>query len=145
MTTAATATTPLAPLVRVAVLPGLAVAAVAVVVAAIADGAAGAAGALVGAVLVTGFFAVGQLVLHALRAMDPAALFVIAILTYLLQIVAMLAVLSAFARDERLADAVSAKALGVTAIVLAVTWSLGLMRAARRGRAPLYDLDGGAR
>jgi ATP synthase protein I len=145
MTTADMARTPLAPLVRAAILPGLLVGGASAVVAGLAWGSAGLWGVLVATVLVTGFFTFGQLVLHAVRWLDPGALFLIAMLTYLMQVVVLLAVFASFRKNPALGDAVSAKAVGVTVIVMAVTWSIGLMAAARRERIPVFDVEVGRR
>jgi ATP synthase protein I len=143
MTTADMAKTPLAPLVRVAILPGLGVGAASAVVAFIAVGVPGFLGALLATVLVTGFFTLGQLVLHVVRWLDPAALFIIAMLTYVMQVVVLLAVFASFRNNDAWGGTVSAKVAGITIIVLAVTWSFGLLAAARRGRTLVYDLEGG--
>lgn len=145
MTTAALARTPTAPLVRAAVLPGLLVGLVAAGVAALVDGTAGFWGALLGAGLVTGFFTLGQVVLNIVRSALPALFLLVGLMTYLMQVVILLAVFASFSRNEQWADSVSPTALGFTIIVCTAVWTVGLVVASTRERIVLYDLAGDER
>src|SRR4051812_11587117 len=107
MTTAEMARTPLTPLVRAAVLPGLLVGAISAVVGAVVVGSPGVWGALLGTVLVTGFFLLGQVILQAVRSMLPALLLLVGLLTYLLQVVILLAVFASFSRNPDWSEALS--------------------------------------
>ena len=147
MTTARTATTasPLMLLVRAALVPSVCGGTVCGLVFLATDGSAGAAGSVMGAVLVIAFFCLGRLVLEAMRVTDAWVYLVIALLTYGLQVVALLALFAAFQRNPSWETSVSPTALGVTVIVCTVVWTTGLVIASRRERTPLYDLGGRAR
>ena len=105
-------------------------------------GTPGAWGAALGASLVVGFFAVGAAVLTVFRDVPPAALLVIALLTYALQAVALLAVYAAFVRHPAWAEAVSTRALGLTTLACTLAHSAGLIAALRTSRTPVFDAGG---
>lgn len=142
MTTEARATTPLAPMVRAVALPSLAVGLVIAVIAFAVDGAGAFWSALAGALLASAFFATGQVVLHVLRSVPPATLLLVALLTYVLQVVVLLAVYASFVRDAGPGSAFSATAFGVAIIASTAVWIVGLIRVAKRERIPLYQLGG---
>lgn len=142
MTTAEMARTPLAPLVRAAVLPGLLVGALSAVVAGLGEGWPGVWAAIGGTLVVTGFFFGGQVVLQVVRSVQPALLLVVALFTYVLQIVILLAVFASFRRNESWSDTVSPTALGATILACTVVWTIGLVVASTRERIVLYDLSG---
>jgi hypothetical protein len=145
MTTAEMARTPLAPLVRAAILPGLLVGAVSAGVGFLAAETPGLWGALIGALLVTGFFTLGQVVLHSMRSVQPSLFLLVGLLTYLLQIVILLAVFASFSKHESWEDTISPTALGLTTIACTAIWTVGLVVASTRERIVLYDLGGDAR
>ena len=124
---------------------GLVAGAVCTAMAAALVGASGAWGAMVGAVLVVGFFGSGQVVLRVARDVPPALLLLVAVLTYTLQAVALLALYAAFARRPAWNELISTDALGVTALVCTLTWTTALVLAARNSRMPVYDADGSGR
>jgi ATP synthase protein I len=145
MTTEARASTPLVPLVRAAVLPGLAVGGAVSLVALLIEGSGGFWGAVSGTLLVTAFFATGQVVLHAFKNTDPGFLLIIALLTYALQVVVLLAIYVGFANGGTSRDEFSTKAFGVAVLASTAVWIFGLIRVAKRERIPLYDLEGSQR
>jgi ATP synthase protein I len=145
MTTETRASTPLAPLVRAAVLPGLVAGIVVALVALMVEGAAGLWGALAGAVLVTAFFGSGQLVLRAFKQIEPMFLMAIALMTYALQVVVLIVLYAVFANSDVSEDQFSTKAFGVAVLVSTAVWIVALIRAAKRERIPLYELEGSQR
>lgn len=120
---------------------GLVAGAVCTAMAAALVGASGAWGAIVGAVLVVGFLGLGQVVLTVARDVPPALLLLVAVLTYTLQAVALLAVYAAFARRPAWSEAISTDALGLTALVCTLTWTTTLVLVVRDSRMPLYDTE----
>ncbi len=102
-------------------------------------------GALLGAVLTSGFFLSGQLVLRAMRSIAPHLLMIIALLTYALQVVVLLAVFSALHSGARWSERMSTTSLGVTILACTAAWTVSLVGVARRERVVLFDLDEGAR
>jgi ATP synthase protein I len=105
----------------------------------VAVGAPGLVGSLIGAGLVVGFFGLGHLVLTRLRDIEAPMFFLIAMLTYVLQVICLLAVFGSFASWS---DGVSATALGLTIVACTLAWTTGLVVASRRQRIPLFDLGG---
>jgi len=142
MTTEARATTPLAPMARAAALPSLVVGLAVALVALMVDGSGAFWSALAGSLLASAFFATGQIVLYLLRSVPPATLLLVALLTYVLQVVVLLAVYASFVRDADPASAFSATAFGVAIIACTAVWIVGLIRVAKRERIPLYQLGG---
>ena len=142
MTTAGTPVRPLAPLLRAAVLPSLVVGTACAVAGAATAGADALAGALLGTALVVGFFWAGQATLEAVRSVGPALFLVVALLTYTLQVVVLLAVFASFRRNETWSEHVSTTALGITVIVCTGVWSVGVIVASRQQRVPIYDVGG---
>lgn len=144
MTTASTTHRPIALLVRMAVVPSVVAGLLCAAVAAGVAGSDAMWGALLGTLLVTGFFWFGQVVLHTLRTIAPGLFLVVGLLTYTLQVVALLAVFASFRRGEGWAEHVSGTALGVTVIVCTAIWTVGLVVASHFSRVPLYDASGRA-
>ncbi|MBA2444367.1 MAG: hypothetical protein H0V49_03430 [Nocardioidaceae bacterium] len=104
------------------------------------DGVAGVAGAALGMSLVIGFFGLGRFVLELMRVTEASIYLIIALLTYGLQVVALLALFAGFQRNPSWGTRISTTALGVTVIVCTLVWTTGLVVAARRERTPLYEL-----
>ena len=115
--------------------------AVCTVVAAVVAGSPGAWGALVGGALVLGFFGLGHAVLTVFRDVAPSLVLVVAMLTYALQAVALLAVYVAFARRPQWSEAVSTDALGLTALGCTLVWTTALVLTSRGARMPVYDAE----
>lgn len=122
-----------------AVLASLVAGLVCAVVATTATGTSGLYGALIGAGLVIVFFGLGHLVLTGLRSVEPATFFLIAMLTYVLQVMCLLAVFGSFASWSA---SVSDTALGLTIVVCTLVWTAALVVTSRRQRTPLFDLGG---
>ena len=139
MTTAGTPERPLAPLWRVALVPSVVAGLACAAVGAGTVGSAAMWGALLGTVIVTGFFWFGQVVLYALRSIEPGLFLVVGLLTYVLQVVALLAVFASFRRGQGWTEQVSGRSLGVTVIVCTAIWTVGLVVASHFSRVPLYD------
>ena len=132
-------------MMRAVVLPSVAVGLVCALVGLLVDGSAGVYGALLGTGLVVGFFALGRAALTLVRTVAPEMFLVVGLLTYLLQVVVLLAVFAGFRSNADLRAAVSTTALGLTVIACTLVWTTGLVVAARRERTPLYDLGGDGR
>lgn len=145
MTTARNApvASPLMLFVRAALIPSVFAGLLCGAVFLAVDGSAGLAGSALGAGLVIAFFCLGRVVLEVMRVTEAVVFLVLALLTYSLQVVALLALFAAFERNPSWGTAVSTTALGVTVIVCTVVWTTGLVLASRRDRTPLYDLGGG--
>jgi len=124
---------------RSAVAPGLVAAMGCTIIALAVAGTPGLFGALVGAACVLGFFGFGQLVLEVFRSITPSMLLVIALMTYLLQVVALLAVYALFQDNPKWQQSISTTSLAVTAMVCTMIWMAGLVHAARRERIPLFE------
>ena len=111
----------------------------AVALGAVTAGSAGAAGAAIGSALVLLFFGAGALVVNAVASVSPAASLLVALLTYLLEVVAMGAVFAALGRSGALGDSVDGAWIGVVVIALTLVWLGAQTFAALRSRQPLYD------
>lgn len=145
MTTASSAAHRPAPVVRAAVLPSVVAGLVCAGLATILAGRPGLYGALAGALLVAAFLGFGHLTLQLMSVVNPQFQLGIALLTYGLQVVALLAVYAAFSKNPAWTEAVSARAVGVTIMVCAIVWSAGRVIAAGRERRPLFDTEDGRR
>lgn len=142
MTTAwpTTGASPWSLILRTSLFPTLATGAVCILIFFALDGVAGVAGAAMGMSLVIGFFGLGRLVLELMRATEAILYLIIALLTYGLQVVGLLALFAGFQRNPSWETRVSTTALGVTVIVCTLAWTTGLVVASRCERTPLYDL-----
>jgi len=135
---------------RAGVLSGLGCAVVGLVAAGVGlavSGAAAAFGALIGAGLAGGVFVLGALAVQVVSRVYPPASLLVALLTYVCQVLAALMVFAVLSRGALLDDGtVSAPWVGATLAACALLW-VGLhVRVAATARVPLYDLpDAGAR
>ena len=68
-------------------------------------------------------------------------LLAVALMTYALQVVVLLAVYAVFANSGISEDDFSTKAFGVAVLASTAVWMVGLIRVAKRERIPLYDLE----
>lgn len=118
-------------LTAVASTAGLA--AVGAVVAGLVGGAPAAWGVVVGAVTVVAVFALGMGITQTVATLSPALSLVVALLTYLLQLVTLVVVLAALERSTLLDTTLDRVWIGATVIVGTVMWSLALVRADLRG------------
>ena len=108
-----------------------------VVVAGFSGGSSAAYGVLVGAVAVVVVFSFGMAVTHAAAALSPAMSLLVALLTYLLQLVLLVVVLTSLERSGLLGATLDREWIGGTIIVGTLVWSWALVRAATR-RTALY-------
>ena len=133
------------PVGRAVVLPSLVVGLICALAGLLAEGSSGLYGGLIGVGLVVGFFWLGRAALLVVRDVTPEVFLVFGLLTYLLQVVVLLAVFAGFRRHDEWSDAVSTTTLGLTIIACTVVWTVGLIIASRRDRSPIYDLGDDAR
>jgi len=73
---------------------------------------------------------------------EPGLFLVVGLLTYVLQVVALLAVFASFRRGQGWTEQVSGRSLGLTVIVCTAIWTVGLVVASHFSRVPLYDASG---
>lgn len=150
MTTAAIRTRP-APVARrggAAVLAGAAVAVLAggllaAVVAALTSGAPAALGVAVGVGVVLAAFGLGAFVVDLVAGVLPAASLMVALLTYVLQVVVLWVVFSALDSSSLLDGTLDRTWLGVTVIVGCLVWITAQLLLAVTARIPAYDLPEG--
>jgi hypothetical protein len=122
----------------------LVVGTVAVLLAALVTGAPGALGAAIGVGMVLVFFGFGALTVNAVAAVSPGASLLVALLTYVLQVVAVGVVFVALRSSGALDGTVDAGWVAGTLIAATVCWLVAQVVAATRSRQPLYDLPAGA-
>jgi ATP synthase protein I len=115
----------------------------AVLAAALVSGAAGASGAAIGAGMVLLFFGFGALTVNLVAAISPAASLLVALLTYVLQVVAVGVTFAALQASGALGGPVDAGWVAGTLIGATVCWLTAQVVAATRSRQPLYDLPAG--
>lgn len=112
----------------------------ATLVGAVAGGSPAAYGALVGTALVVVVFALGSATVHAVAGLLPAASLVVALLTYLLQLLLVLVVLSALDGSGAVGDTLSRGWLAGAVIVGTLAWTFVQVALATRVRIPVYEL-----
>lgn len=103
--------------------------------AALVSGSAGAVGAAIGAAVVLVFFGFGAVTVGAVAAVSPAASLPVALLTYVLQVVAVAVVFTALRRSGALGTSVEAGWVAAALIISTLVWSAAHLRAATRPRA----------
>jgi len=108
--------------------------------AALLSGSAAAAGAAVGAGMVLVFFGLGALTVNAVAAVSPGASLMVALLTYVLQVLAVGVVFLVLDASGALDSRVDAEWLAGTVIAATLCWITAQVVAATRSRQPLYDL-----
>lgn len=125
------------------VLVGLVTAGVGLVV----SGPGAAVGAAIGAALAGGIFVVGALAVHVSARVLPKLSLVVALLTYVCQVMTAMLVFAGLTSSGMLDDGtVSGAWLGATLAGCALLWVGVQIRVAATARIPLYDLpDAGAR
>lgn len=111
-------------------------------VGALVDGSAAAYGALAGTALVVVVFAFGSATVHAVAGLLPAASLVVALLTYALQLLVVLVVLSALDGSGLVGETLSRGWLAGAVICGALGWSFVQVALATRVRIPVYELPG---
>jgi hypothetical protein len=130
----------LSPEVRTAGSSTLVLSLVLVGLAALLAGGAAAAGAAIGAATVLIFFASGALTVNAVAGVSPGASLLVALLTYVLQVVAIGVVLLTLRRSGALDSAVDPHWVAGALIAATLVWLVAQTVAATRSRQPLYDL-----
>lgn len=126
-------------LLRGALVPSVAVGVVATVVAAVLSGGDAALAAALGALVVTVFFGLGQLVMHLLGAdTDPMRFVVSSAAVVLGQLLFLLVVILAL-HD---ADWLDGPAFGLSALAVALTWQALQIALFLRQRRPVFDAVG---
>lgn len=106
----------------------LTLAVAAVVVAGLVGGAPAAWGVVVGAVTVVVVFSFGMAVTHAVASISPALSLLVALLTYALQLVVLVLVLTGLERSDALGATLDRRWIGGTIIVGTLVWSTALVR-----------------
>ncbi|MGH3385712.1 MAG: hypothetical protein ACRDO1_14125 [Nocardioidaceae bacterium] len=127
-------------MLRGALVPTLVVGVVSAAVAGFLAGAEGVVGAVVGLALVVVFFGLGLYVLRRSARLDPAVVLLVALGLYAGKIIVIGGSLLLIDTTNVLAGRGSELALGLTAIVCTVTWTVGQVVGFTRARVPLYDL-----
>ena len=108
------------------------------------EGVAGFWGSLIGAVIVSAFFATSILVLGAMQTVEPLLPLLVALGLYTVKVVALAVVFVVLGSQGWLDDPLHRGALGLTIIVSTLTWTLVQILAVVRHRQPLYDLPRGS-
>ncbi|GAA4595634.1 hypothetical protein GCM10023194_65640 [Planotetraspora phitsanulokensis] len=107
-----------------AAVPTLAVGLVAVVLAAILTGVKGALGAGIGLVLVAVFFTLGLIVVSWAGRVSPMAMMAAAVVGYVVKVLAIMAMLTAFEGTT----AFNSRVFALSVIACTLTWTIGEMR-----------------
>ena len=126
-------------LVRAAVV-SMALGLVLAVVAALTVGSSAAVGALIGTLLVVVVFAFGSITVNVVAGAMPAAALLVALLTYVLQVVLMGVVFVALDRSGRLDHGIDRAWLAGTIIGGTMVWLLVQVVLETTRRIPAYDL-----
>lgn len=116
------------------------VGAAAVVLGASVSGTSAAAGAAIGAAMVCLFFGFGAVVLGVVARVAPETSLLIALLTYLLKVVAIGLVFVALTRSGALDRGIDGQWLGGAIIVCTLVWIAAQVIATVRSRQLIYDL-----
>jgi hypothetical protein len=127
------------PLVVTMLAVDLSVLLVAGLAAVLADGDAAVA-ALVGGLVTSVVIFTGTAMVNVVAGLVPSLSLLVALMTYTLQLVVMVAVFLALSRSSLGDDAASRGWAGAAVITAAVTWLVGHLVTATRARIPIYDL-----
>ncbi len=111
-----------------------------VAAAAVVSGSSGAAGAMIGTLMICAVFAFGAVVLGIVATVSPSASLYVALLTYLLQVVAVGLVYAALKRGGQLDGQVDARWLSAAVIACTLAWTAAMVVGFTRARRPIYDL-----
>lgn len=104
-------------------------------------GAAAARGALVGGGLALVFLLFGSVTVYAATSLAPQSSMLVALMTFLLQVVLVAAVFFALDRSGVVGDQLSAPWVAGGVITAAVSWILAQLVASARARVPVYDIE----
>lgn len=135
---------PAAAAIAGAVVGSLVASVVVVAVAGLVDDSAAVRGAATGAFATVAVMAFGAYVVHVVAKVMPSASLLLAIMTYLLQIVAMTAFLALATGSGALDDSLSGGWLVTGVVVAVLAWVATQIWFSTRARIPLYDLPGAA-
>ncbi len=116
---------------------GLVAGAVVVVLAALVSGGAGAAGALVGGGVTLAVFAFGAVSVGLAASIHPRGALAVALVTYALQVVLLVAFFAGLSRSGLLGDTLDRAWLAAAVVVVTLTWSALQVVAWQRGEVPL--------
>ncbi|GGD29167.1 hypothetical protein [Nocardioides daphniae] len=122
-------------------LVALGAAVVVTVVGALLGGSPGAAGAAAGAFSVALVMGFGTYVVHVVAKAVPALSLMMALMTYVLQIVMVGAFFLVLVRSGDLGDSVDGPWLVAGVVVASLTWSAAQIWLSSRARIPMYDLS----
>jgi ATP synthase protein I len=114
---------------------------VAVVIGATSSGATAAGGALVGGGLALLFLTFGSVTVYAATSLAPQSSMLVALMTFLLQVVLVAAVFYALDASGVVGDQLSGPWVAGGVITAAVSWILAQLVASARARVPVYDID----
>lgn len=106
----------------------------------VAAGSSGASGAAVGVGATLAVLAFGTLSVHVVSAAMPSASLLVALLTYLLQVLMLTVVLSALRTSEAWGSTLAPGWLAAGVITVTVAWTAGQVWHSSRVRIPVYDL-----
>lgn len=120
-----------------AAVAGLGAGAVVVVLAGLVSGGAGAAGALVGGGVTLAVFAFGAVSVGLAASVHPRGALAVALVTYTLQVVLLVAFFAGLSRSGLLGDTLDRAWLAVAVVVVTLTWSALQVVAWQRGEVPL--------
>ena len=105
-------------------------------------GAPGGLGALVGGVLVVLVFGTGALAVDLMARRSAVEALLMAMTTYLGQVIVLVTVLVVLSRSGLVGDELSRGWLAGGVVVVALTWSIGQIIVHRKARIPMYQLPG---
>jgi ATP synthase protein I len=114
--------------------------AVAALVGQLVDGPSAAAGVAVGTALIVVVCAAGSFLVDAVAGLLPAASLLVALLTYTLQVLAVLVVFLGLERSDLLGSTLDRQWLGGAAIAATLVWLGTQLLLTTRQRIPAYDL-----
>ncbi len=126
--------------VRTALAVTLLLGVLAVALGAVVSGAPAAAGAAVGFAMVLVFFGAGAALVNAVASISPAMSLLVALMTYVLQVVLVAVVFAALDRSGALDGTVDRAWAGGAVIVGTLVWLASHIISVTRSRQPLYDL-----
>lgn len=103
-------------------------------------------GAIIGTLIIVGVFGLGSMAVDLVSRVMPAMSLLVALMTYLLQVVLMAVIFLELSRSGALDSAVDARWLAGVVIAGTLTWMVAQVILTTRLRIPVYDLtDVGAR
>ena len=132
----------LSPLVG-ALASGVVVLLVLVVAAALSTGRPGVIGAGAGGVLTLAVFALGIAAVSFVARLVPGASLLVALMTYVLQLLVLALVVAAIDRADVDGETLSRSWFAAAVIAVALTWVVGQLVGATRQRIPVYDTPSG--